>query len=158
MAKKKIKAGKTTKKAQENKYFIGALLTIAGLLVVGIAAVVIFGGAGTPQPAATNLTGHDAMIFDEMESAHGDAWRADGLTDWEYAPDLTKFYVDLTKWGNYSIDEQKKEMNKAGKTMGKLIKKHGKDPKQLYVMFHDSVNRDMMIGTYSGATGAAIQQ
>lgn len=163
MAKAKTKTSKGKKQSQakktgENKYFLGALLTIGGLFVVGIAAVILFGSGGSGGSSVVPVSGHDAQIVADMESKYGAKWRGLGFTEWEYAPDLTKLYVDLTKWSNLSVDQQKDRMNQAAKDLGKIIKVHGRDPQQLYIMFHDAVSRDSMMGTYTFSDGAQLQK
>ena len=162
MAKTKIKSKKIrkqtpAKKTQENKYFLGALLTIGGLFVIGIAAVILFGSGGSGNSATGPVSGHDAQIVSDMESKFGAKWRGLGYTDWAYTPD-PMFYVDLTQWSNLNVDQRKERMNQVGKDLGKVIEVHGRDPKQLYIMFHDAGSRNQMIGTYTGAGGAQIQQ
>ena len=156
MAKKKIKASKTKKQAQENRYFMGALMIIGGLFVIGIAAVMLFGNTGASLVSGGG--GHDSQIKSDMETRYGAKWRSLGITDWLYNPSDTMFYVDWTKWSGLSVAERKSRMNQAGKDFGRLLKEHGGDPKSVFVMFHDSVNRNAMIGTYSGLSGAQIQE
>lgn len=156
MAKKKIKASKSKKQAKENRYFFGALLTVAGLLVVGIAAVVLFGGKGTLTSSGS--TDQSSPISVDVESRFGNKWRGLGATDWEYSPDLFKVYIDAAKWSSVSYDEQVKRANTIGKDFSDSVGKNGGDPKQVNMMYHDSVSRDLMIGTYSGISGAQIQK
>ncbi len=156
MAKKKIKASKAKQQTKEKRYFMGALLTMGGLLVIGIAAVVLFGTGGTTLVSGSG--DHSALIQNDMESKHGAQWRALGLVRWQYNTGDTMFYVDPAKWGNLSIDERKKRMNQVGRAFGEIVGTHGGDPKQVYAMFHDSVNTGIMLGTYSGVSGAQIQQ
>ncbi|MDP1808782.1 MAG: hypothetical protein Q8L35_04515 [Actinomycetota bacterium] len=155
--KTQIKSGKTQKKTQENKYFLGALLTIGGLFVIGIAAVILFGNGGKTD--GTPAAGSDPRITriqNEAESKYGAKWRRAGYTNWEYsAVDPPMLFVDQAKWAGLSIIERKKRMNETGKEFSAII---GGDQKQAYIMFHDSVNTNIMIGTYSGAGGAQIQQ
>ena len=156
MAKKKIKATKSKKQAQENRYFFGALLTVAGLLVVGIAAVVLFGGKGTLTSSGT--CDQSSPISADVESRFGNKWRGLGATDWEYSPDLFKVYIDIAKWSKVSYDEEVKRANTIGKDFGDSMRKNGGDPKQANIMFHDTNSRDQMLGTYTGISGAQIQK
>src|SRR3990172_2316627 len=102
MAKKKIKISKSKKQAKENKYFLGALLTIGGLFVIGIAAVILFGSGGGALVSGSG--DHGSLIQNDMESKHGAEWRGLGFTSWQYSPTDTMIYVDQGKWGNLSVD------------------------------------------------------
>lgn len=154
MAKKKIKASKSKKQAQENRYFYGALLTIGGLLVVGVAFALLLGNGG--GQATTAGGGHSAQIVSDMESKFGAAWRGLGFVRWKYDPNDTMFYVDSTAWSKVGLDEAKKRMTKAGDDFKGLVSQHGGDPKQVYIMFHDEAER--MLATYSGASGVEVQK
>ena len=155
MTKKKIKSNKAKKKKQENKYFVGALLIIGGLLIIGISATLLFGNTGQVAPAKS---GEEGEIQNEITTKYGDQWRKLGATDWQYTSGDMMVYINKQSWGNLSIEDRKKRMDEIGKDFSQVIGDAGGDPKKTFVMFHDSVNRNMMSGTYSGNGGAQIQQ
>ena len=155
MTKKKIKSNKAKKKKQENKYFVGALLIIGGLLIIGISATLLFGNTGQVAPAKS---GEEGQIQNEITTKYGDKWRELGATDWQYTTGDMMVFIDKQSWAGLSVEDRKKRMNEIGKDFSKVIGDAGGDPKKTYVMFHDSANRNMMSGTYSGSSGAQIQQ
>jgi len=132
-------------------------LIIGGLLVIGISATLLFGPTGQ---SASGPGGEVAQFQNEMTVKYGDQWRELGIADWQYTgvEEVFFFYVDSQSWTSFSIDDQKKRMNEAGKDYIESVSANGGDSKKAYVMFHDSVNRNIMIGTYTAADGAQIQQ
>ena len=149
MSKKKVKANKAKKKQKENKYFFGALLTIGALLVVGIAATVIF---GNPGGSAVSSGGGGATVLNQMNDEFGQKWRDLGFTNWTHTDSGTMLYMDSTEWAKLSPDEQKKRINTAGKDFEKIIDDNGGDTKNVYIMIHNE--RNEMPATYSSASGA----
>lgn len=148
---KKIKAKK--KQKEENRLFMTIILIAVGFVIIGGAAALIFGSANTGTTAGS----HDAAITASMNQL-GSTWQSLGVASWLYRPGDVMIYVDMSKWQNMSLAQKQKLVNKVGKDMENLVSKHGQDPKQLYIMFHSAQNQEIMIATYSGASGGQIQQ
>lgn len=153
MAKKKIKTKKAEKKAQENRYFFGALITIGGLLIVGIAFAFLFGGSKSSSPTSSGGT---TAVLNQMENEYGKKWRDLGFTRWTHDAKMTMLFVDSRTWYSLPEVDQKKRIESAGKDVEDLIAKNGGKKKDVYIMIHDEQNR--MPATYTGGVGAQIQK
>jgi hypothetical protein len=154
MSKKTIKGGKAKKQVQEKRYFTGVLLTIGGLFVIGLAALVLFGGNFKLIEGPGG--GHDSEIVADMESKHGAAWRELGFVSWKDSRDFTWFYVDSGSWYQKPEDEQREAMEQVGQEFYKIADAHGGKNSAHYIMFHDE--REVMFGIYTKSEGAQIQK
>ena len=153
MKKDERKTGKPKQNGPENRYFFGALLTVGGLLIIGIAFTFLFGGSNSG--GGTKDAGGSEMLK-QMENEYGQKWRELGFTKWTSNPEMTMLYVDSASWYKLPVEDQKKRINTAGKDVEDLIKKNGGQAKDVYIMIHDETER--MPATYTGGVGAEIQQ
>lgn len=150
---KKIKAKKQQKK-EESRLFLTIILIAVGFVVIGVAAAIIF---GSNNPTTTAASGQEAQIQAEMNQL-GSSWQSLGVASWLYRPGDIMIYVDVNKWGQMTLSEKQKMINKVGKDITNLVSKHGQDPKQVYIMFHSAQNQNIMFATYSGTSGGQIQK